>query len=168
MWLQEWSIRIQVGLSSLETVRQFPSLYLHVYLVAQLKIFLTALETPTYPENTVNKNPYIFLPLLVLSRASQNTKNQFAEGQLAEIPFTKWLILSLHSIVSLLVSGTVVGTGDKAVNQRDKNVCLDGANILNTMELCQTLLSSSGWRMRGGEGIYVVRWNGPLDQVVMS
>lgn len=32
----------------------------------------------------------------------------------------------------------------------------------------ETLLSSSGWRMRGGEGIYVVRWNGPLDQVVMS
>lgn len=47
-------------------------------------------------------------------------------------------------IVNLLLSGTVLGARDKAVNQRDKNVCLDGAHILNIMELCQPLLNSSG------------------------
>lgn len=48
--------------------------YLNVYLVSQLKIFLTSLETPTYTENTANKKTYIFWPLLVPSRAAESPK----------------------------------------------------------------------------------------------
>lgn len=117
-----------------------------IHLVTQLKISLTSLETPMYPENTVNKSPWVFLcshwcleelvkmPKVNLLRAS---------WWKFYIP-TDWFLSSPSiDIECLLLSGTVLGTGDKTVNKIDQNSCSVGANILSIMELFWPPLSSS-------------------------